>query len=572
MFDRNLMKLDGMHAIMMALVLLGFLQAAAVIGQALALGKAVSTLWAGAPMQDAVPDALAFFGCFAMLQLLRFAQETMLDNYSSVQAKALRDALLESTFDSRTMLAHEHGSAIVATTLTEGINDVQTYLRIIPPKVIDMVAVCIPVLVAVFVFDWVSGIILTVMFPVIIFFMILLGRQASARAERQYGAYTRLSNRFMDTLRGLDVIKAFGAGEHEASSVWEHSERLRRATVRTLTTATLSSAVQDLCATFGVAAVAMMLAFRLMDGSMQLVTALSLLVLAPEYFSPIRSFASDFHASLDGKNALGSLLAMLDGLGVESSASDKASSDAAESTDRTPLSPAPWSEESVLEFRDVSLRYENGAQIGPVSFTVRGNERIALIGASGSGKSTLANIVAGFAAPTGGCIALDGKPVDLRSEAWRRHVRYIPQYPYLFHATLLENVRFYSPASSVADVEHVIELVGLDAFVDDLPDGLMTVVGQGARGLSGGQAHRIALARVLLDEQARILVFDEPTAHLDLQTELDLKPCMLSAMQGKLAVLATHRLHWARDVDRVIELDRGVMVADSAIGEVSGCD
>ena len=107
MFDRNLMKLDGMHAIMMALVLLGFLQAAAVIGQALALGKAVSTLWAGAPMQDAVPDALAFFGCFAMLQLLRFAQETMLDNYSSVQAKALRDALLESTFDSRTMLVFD---------------------------------------------------------------------------------------------------------------------------------------------------------------------------------------------------------------------------------------------------------------------------------------------------------------------------------------------------------------------------------------------------------------------------------------------------------------------------------
>ena len=592
MFDRNLVKLDGMKAVMGALTVLALLQAAAIIGQALILGIIIGNLWSGSALPDEATAIVAFFVCFALLQLLRFGQETMLDRYSEHQAMRIRDSVLNATFDSSIMLASHHGAAVTATTATEGIDEIQTYIRIIPPKIIDMAALSIPILIAVYVFDWVGGIILTVMFPVIIFFMILLGRQASAQAERQYASYTRLSNRFMDTLRGLDVIRAFGAGDSEAQSVHGFSERLRHATIGTLTTATLSSAILDLCTTLGVAAVAMMLAFRLMDGTMQLSHALTVLVLAPEYFLPIRSFASDFHASLDGKNALAAALGMiapdnecisesanpqifqskssnesnetvLDEKSFESNASDF--DEASINPDNPPSdsSVRAWKSDSLLELNDVILQYESGACAGPFSLRAHGFERIGIVGASGAGKSSLAQILSGFTRPSRGSILIDSAPADLTEQSWKQQLRFIPQHPYMFHASLLDNIRFYAPEASLDDVNDVIAAVGLCDLVDELPDGLATIIGQGGRGLSGGQSHRIALARVLLDKSARVLVFDEPTAHLDIETELELKPYMLDAMKGKLVFFATHRLHWTHDMDLVVRLGKTDVVSYS---------
>ena len=544
MFDRNLMKLEGMHAIMAALVILALIQAATIAGQALTLSSVIASLWEGAAVEQQIQGIAAFFACFAIMQLARFAQETMLDKYSLNRATDLHRKLVERAFDARTMLADREGSAIVATTATEGIDEVQTYIRIIPPKIVGMAAISIPLLVVEFVTDWPSGIILTVMFPVIIFYMILLGRQARQRAASQYGTYTRLSNRFLDTLRGIDVIKAFGASEHEGESAYSFSEKLRAATVRTMTTATLSSAVLDLCATFGVAAVAMMLAFRLMDGSVALATGLAALMIAPEYFTPIRSFASDFHASLDGKNALEAILSMI---GTETKPYEP----------QEPVQPAKmWNANSSLEFQNVSHRYdENESGVSGLYFALNGFEKVGVIGKSGSGKSTLANLVAGFIAPDSGSILLDGTPCDLTDSSWKHQVRIIPQNPYIFRGTLADNISFYTPDATRERIESAVRDVGLDELVGELPEGLDTFIGEGARGLSGGQAHRVALARILLDENARVLVFDEPTAHLDIETELELKERMLPLMKGKLVVFATHRLHWVKDMDRVIKLD-----------------
>ena len=621
MFDRNLMKLPGMPAIMAALLVLAPLQAAAVFGQVWFLAGALSMLWEGIALEQALPNVACFFACFALLNLLRFGQETMLDRFSQRRAESLRDELLSATFDDEALLAVRQGAARVSTMLGSGIDEVQTYVRIIPPKIVGMVAVSIPLLVAVFAIDWVSGVILAVMFPVIIFFMILLGKQAAARAERQYGAYTRLSNRFIDTLRGLPVLRAFGAARVEGCTMHAYSERLRHATVRTLTTATLSSAVLDLCATFGVAAVAMMLAFRLMDGSMQLFGALSALMLAPEYFAPIRAFASDYHASLDGKNALADALGLIgsfkqstrnavsenasaaegaeapngaNALGDETSCSGAPTQtfgttapqgtltpfDATKGIgDETPAPLRPWDETSTISFEGITLRYSAAASaggeidandgagsdavgtaetvVGPFTFDVSGTRRVALIGKSGAGKSTLAGIIAGMLHPSGGRILVDGSPADLTDASWKDQVRIIPQQPYIFRATLADNVRFYAPDATDDEVARAICAVGLNPLVTELPRGLQTVIGEGARGLSGGQAHRVALARMLLDRRARVLVFDEPTAHLDIQTELELKPVMLEAMRGKLVFFATHRLHWTHDMDMIVDLSNG---------------
>lgn len=539
------MKLDRMPAVMAALVVFALLQSAAIIVQTLLLSSVISSLWSGSSPDSQIAGIVGFLSCFALLRIVRFAQDAMLERYSLEQAQGLRQQLLSCIFDARVLLARKVGSPVAATTATEGIDQVQLYIRVIPPKVVGMLAISLPVLVATFLLDWVSGVILAVMLPVTISFMILLGRQASARAERQYASYTRLTGRFMDTLRGLGVIKAFGASAAEGKSVYEYSERLRAATVRTLSTATLSSAVLDLCTTFGVAAVAMMLAFRLMDGSINLMTALAALVLAPEYFLPIRAFASDFHASLNGKNALRAVLEML-GAGRQQ-------------TRQTPNAPiADWNASSELEVDGACYSYGTvPSGVGPVSLHASGFQKIAIVGRSGAGKSTLAGILAGFLDTESGRVLIDGKPADLTGPEWKRQVRYIPQNPYLFNLTLRENIAFYAPDAPEDAIMDAVKAVGLEELVGELPEGLDTVIGEGAQGFSGGQAHRIALARILLDDSARVLVFDEPTAHLDIETELELKREMLRVMEGRLVFFATHRLHWLQDMDCVIELDQG---------------
>lgn len=555
MFDKNLMKLAGMKGVMVALVVLALLQAGSIAAQAYGLSRAVCALWEGAGIAAAVPDIVLFGVCFALLQLLRFAQETMLDRYSLSQAEFLRDEVVRRSFDEADMLAQRKGFARVAAIANDQIDDVQTYLRIIPPKIIGIAAISVPLLVCEFALDWVSGVILVVMFPVVIFFMQLLGRQARAQSERQYATYTRLTNRFMDTLRGLPVVKAFGATQREAAAVFRNSESVRKATVKTLRTATLSSAVLDLCATFGTAAVAIMLAFRLMDGTIDLFTGLTALILAPEYFTPVRAFASDYHASLDGKNALLAVLEMI----------EPAQREAGEEKLLEQPGPASWQGEPFEEvsFKDISYTYEaDMLGLQGVTLTARFGQKIGVVGKSGAGKSTLANLFAGFKVPTSGRIEIDGNPVDLSGEAWKSMVRYIPQSPYVFRATLEDNVRFYHPQATREDVEAAVRKVGLAPLVAELPDGLDTMVGEGARGLSGGEAHRVALARILLDDQARVLVFDEPTAHLDIETERDLKEPMLAAMEGRLVLFATHRLHWMADMDVVIELADGRIVQE----------
>ena len=343
-----------------------------------------------------------------------------------------------------------------------------------------------------------------------------------------------------------------------------------------------------------------MLGFRLVDGSVVLFPALAVLVALPEYFRPIKEFASDYHASLDGKNALVSLL-RLAGEGEPAAAEDAARAGEAARVETVPASergacerkpqptqpqsqpaqPRPesqpaqpqsarvpaWSKDAELALSHVSFAYEERAADGQVvrhealrdaTFSVRGFRKVGVVGPSGGGKSTLVSVLAGFAAPASGTIAVDGEAVpSLELPDWRRQVAYIPQNPYLFHATLRENLTFYRPDATSADVEEAVRVVGLERLVSELPDGLDTLVGEGARALSGGQAQRIALARAVLDPARVVWLLDEPTAHLDIETEMELKERMLPLMAGRLVILATHRLHWLDAMDQVIVLEDG---------------
>ncbi|HIY84006.1 MAG TPA: thiol reductant ABC exporter subunit CydD [Candidatus Rubneribacter avistercoris] len=560
MIDRSIFALPGVRRVLAALAASSTARALLVAGQALALASAVVGLWEGGALADQAARVAVFLACFVGRQLLASVQEAHLERYASERADELRRRLLLRVFEGGAGVVQARGTGNVATLVVEGIDQVETYIRLILPKAVGVVAVPLVLLLWIFPLDWVSGVIALAMFPFIVLYMVILGHTAQDEAAKQHATFQALSNTFVDALRGIDTLKLFGRGRSFGASIYEASERFREATMKTLRVATLSSSVLDLFATGALAAVAIMLGFRLVDGALPFFPALAVLIMVPEYFKPVREFAADYHASLDGKNALRSVLEIVE---EEPAADDAALRGAA----ALPL----WSERATFEARGVGFSYADHRVLDDVRFSVRGNARVGIVGASGAGKSTLVGLVAGFSRPEAGLFVLGGVEVgDLHRSDWQRQIAYIPQNPYIFHATLRDNVAFYCPDASEADVERAVAAMGLDALVAELPQGLDTLVGEGARALSGGQAQRVALARAFLDGERRVLLFDEPTAHLDIETELELKERMLPLMRGRLVFFATHRLHWMVDMDTVLVVEDGRVVEAGDPAELAG--
>ena len=627
MFDKRVFKLDGAGRTMVLLALCSAAGAVLTALQAWALCSVLVSIWSGAGLGSPGDgaSALGLFGggyllifalCFVVRRFAEVARERILGRFAAARAGALRERALRRLVEDggRPAATGGAGTAAGLDVVIEGAERVERFLELSLGKAVEMVVTPLILLAALFPLDWVSGAIALVGYPVIIVFMVLIGSSAHAVASERRDEQDRLSNHFLDALRGIDTLRMFGRARGHAEAIWQVSERLRGATMRTLRVATLSSAVLDLCATFALAAVSVMLGFRLVDGQMQLFPALMALVLVPDFFRPIRQFGADYHATLDGKQAFSRMLEIAD----------------APARPVAELAGGTWGEGSVLEVHGVSVAYDvtddSGVSVSggavedaasasatgsaaasshpvlggsshlalrDISLTLRGCERVAVVGASGSGKSTFMGVLAGFVDPAAGAFEFawgDGAETgvmqagagsqpasmagshpapsaslaSLNASSWQHQVLYIPQDPYIFHATLAENIAFYAPEAPRGEIEQAAEAMGLGPLLAALPTGLDTVIGDGAgaRRLSGGEAQRVALARAMVDRSRRVLLFDEPTAHLDLETELELKQRMLPLMEGRLVVFATHRLHWLYDMDRAIVLAHGRVAAE----------
>lgn len=557
MIDRNVTSLPGARGALGACYAFAALDAVLTVGEALGLAIAVDALWHGASLSGQLAFIALFLSCYCAKQLSAFARDAFMDRFALKTASELRRRASDALYASGPAFVQQHGSGATLTTLIEGVSQVRTYLGVIVPKVADLMVVPVVLALVLLALDTISGIIAIVMIPCIVFYMQMLGSYAKENAARQYAAYRRSANQFADSLRGLATLKLFGASKRRGASIFSTSEKLRVAAVRTLKTATLSSLVLDLFRVFALAAIAIMLGFRLMAGSVELMPALAILVIVPEFFAVVRRYSTDFHASLDGRNQLSALLELID---------EKPHEQAVE----LPQGSTPPSLE--LDGVDFSYLPKEGAAhqaLRDIRFATRGPRRIGIVGASGAGKSTLAQLLAGFAEASGGSIAVNGRAVaTLSCPAWRRRVTYIPQTPHVFSGTIAENIAFYCPDASAEAIAHAASRAGLDELAASLPKGLNTPVGEGGRQLSGGQTQRIALARAFLDEGRDVLVFDEPTAHLDIETELELKKTMLELMDGKLVFFATHRLHWMRDMDCVLVVKDGCIVEQGTCEEL----
>lgn len=553
MIDKQIMKLPGMKQLLGLLAGLSFLQALFIIGQAYGLARAITGLWEGRPLEEQWGWILLFFCSFIARQAVIYFRSKRLDDYSYQQAADLRDQLLEKLFRVGPKIAQQQGTGNVTTMVLEGINQVENYLKLILAKIMNMSIIPWVILALVFYLDWESGLVLLLVFPLIIIFMIILGYAAQSKAEKQYRTFQLLSNHFIDSLRGIDTLKLFGVSKKYGKSIFASSERFRKATMASLKVGILSTFALDFFTTLSIAVVAVLLGLRLINEGILLFPALTILILAPEYFLPIRDFSSDYHATLDGKNAMTAVTEILH-----------------QPEAQVPAVTVPrWQEDAQLTIDQLAFSYEEKAALRDINLNVTGFKKIGIIGLSGSGKSTLINTLSGFLVPDSGEITLGGaKTTAFRQASWQEQLIYIPQNPYIYRLTLQENVAFYQPTATKEAVLKAIEVAGLTELLAELPQGLDTMLGEGERHLSGGQAQRIALARAFLDQQRKILLFDEPTAHLDIETEVALKERMLPLMENRLVFFATHRLHWMEEMDEIIVMDQGRIVEQGTMAQL----
>ena len=554
MFDKRLFALPGAKSTIAWCIATSLLLAALMVGQAAALAWALTLLWGGSALSDVAAQLGAFTLCFIGKQAVSNIQAKQLELFAAARTEEFRQELSKRLYEGGAPLTQKLGTGAASTLCLDGIDNIEHYLSTALPRTVALVTVPF-VLLAVIVFqDWVSALIALLVFPAIILQMVLIGSTAQEEAGKQHREYQRLANHFIDSLRGIDTLKYFGRSNEQADRVYETSEKFRIATMKTLRTATLSGAVLDAFSTISLAAVAVMLGFRLVDGSITLLPALFVLVIMPDYFRPIREFASDYHATLNGKNTLTQVLEVL-GCSAETAAKKESHTPGLQ-VDAPKLE--PWQELSVLTFEHIGISYEGETALKDVSCSFGGFRKYGIVGPSGCGKTTLAQLLAGVLQPTQGSIVVNNHAIEtLSMPSWRKQVAYLPQSPHIFSTTLRNNLTFYQPDATEEEIAHALELVGLTSLVTELPKGLDTVVGEGGRSLSGGQSQRVALARAVLHRTCRVLVFDEPTAHLDIETEWELKQRMLPLMEGKLVFFATHRLHWLSEMDEILLLEDG---------------
>ncbi|GAA4228670.1 ATP-binding cassette subfamily C protein/ATP-binding cassette subfamily C protein CydD [Streptosporangium album] len=465
---------------------------------------------------------------------------------------ALRHRLLSRLQELGPARLASHRSGELVTLTGRGLDALDPYLSGYLPAVAVAGVVPIAVLVRLLAADLTSAVIVLVTLPLIPIFGALVGMHTKVVTEQQWRALSRLGGHFLDVVRGLPTLRAFGRARFQAGVIQQVADAHRNATMRTLRVAFLSSLVLELAASLSLALVAVPVGLRLLSGSLDLSTALLVLLLAPEAYLPLRTMGSRFHAAMEGVAAADQAFAVLDG---QAEGPAEGGSRPGAGTGRRG---APE-----IRLENVTVRYPGSeeAALEDVSLVIAPGERVALVGESGAGKSTLLHLLLGSVSPASGRVLIDGAELtDL--DSWRRRLASVPQRPHLFATSVADNIRLGSPDATIDEVRAAAEGAYADEFVAGLPGGYETVLGERGANLSAGQRQRVALARAFCRPSADVLLLDEPTARLDGRSEGAVVSATRDLAEGRTSVIVAHRPAMIDVADRVIRIADGRVVSD----------
>lgn len=559
MIDKRLFRLPGTKKLILMLAGLTLLQAFVVLFQGKYLAEALVNSWEQKSLQTIIYPMVLFALAFVLRHLFNLVNTKIVETYAGKTSENIRSQLLEKVYTAGPEMISEEGTGNLVTSALDGIDLVENYFKLIFTKLMNMSIIPPVLLVYIYMQNVASGITLTVIVPLVILFMIILGLAAQSKADAQYKQYTILSNHFLDALRGLPTLKMLGLSKRYAKNIYTVSDEYRRRTMNTLRIAILSTFALDWLTTLGIAILAVFLGLGLINNSFPLFPALVTLILAPEYFLPLRDFSNDYHATLNGKNALNAIFEILE---RPSTAKDDN------------LADFTWDKDAQVDVKNLQFTYkgsgEKAVSLDIDQLKLAGYQRIGVIGKSGSGKTTLIRALGGFLVPDSAEIQINQQTVpNFKQANWQKKLTFLPQSPYLFAGSIAENIAFYRPQASMDDIKKAAHAAGLDDFLNSLTKGYETPIGEGGRGISGGQQQRIMLARAFLADDRRVLIFDEPTAHLDIETEYALKKPMEQLFQNHLVIFATHRLHWIKEMDYVVVMDNGQIAEQGTPAELS---
>ena len=529
-------------------VALGFTAGLALIAQAWLLAQ---TLNAVLFKQASLSEVWPWLGGLLLLFLLRAALLWLSEQVAFQAATQVKLAVRQQLYAKvqrlgAAWLTNERSGDVV-NSLSDGVEALEAYYARYTPAMLLMALVPLSILAVVFYFDVWSGLIMLLTAPLIPFFMILIGKGTEKRNQQQWRQLARMSAHFLDVIQGLTTLKLFNASQRETHVIAEVSEQYRQSTMSVLRVAFLSSFALEFLSTVSIALVAVFIGFRLFWGEMNFLSGFFVLLLTPEFYLPLRNMGTQYHARLQAIGAAERMVEILE----------------------TPETETP-PEESLqalpalfpLQFKQVEVVYNDGRQaLNGFDLTIKAGQTIALIGANGAGKTTVLNLLLGFIQPTQGQILLgetDLATVPLAH--WRKQIAWLPQQAHLFPGSVADNIRLGNAQSSLAAVQQAAQQAYAHDFIQALPHGYDTLIGEGGQGLSGGQIQRIALARVFLKD-APLVILDEATAHLDQQSEQWIQQAIQTLAQTRTVIMIAHRLHTIEQADLIVLMQQGQVVA-----------
>jgi len=478
---------------------------------------------------------------------------------ASIVKVSLRRRLIYKLAEASPNRLFRYKTGQIISVLTDGIDNIDAYYSKYLPQLLQAAIIPPMILLAVFMHNVYSGLIMLITAPLIPVFMNLIGNMADNKARQQFDSLMTFSGHFLDILQGLTTLKIFGNSKRQRQNIVKMSDNFRDTTMEVLKVAFLSALMLEILATISTAMIAVEVGLRLVYSQLTFKTAFFVLLLAPELYLPLKNLGSSFHSGKNSIAAAKQVWQILD----------------------EPVSEIKWGDKSFTEFVDEKIYYpkiyvenvsfsyyDNRPILRDINFEIQSRQRVAIVGKSGSGKTTLLKILLGILPASDGRIMVNGIPLsEYNQDAWISHVAYVSQEPYLFAGTIADNIAIGRSEASFEEIGQAAKLAGVNLFIEELADGYNTIVGEGGRGLSGGEKQRVALARAFL-KQASIVVLDEPTAGLDLETEHVLKAALHTLSENATVITVAHRLQTVIDADVIVLLSDGQVIATGAHEEL----
>lgn len=506
--------------------------------------------------QEAFSSTLGFLYVLFFAILLRLFTQFSMNRIGGTLAERVKISVRQTLLQHWTQNAMEAQMTTQTgekvTLLIDTVDQLESYYREYIPQIIKTTVVPLIILIAVFMTHTPSGWIMLVTVPFIPITYIIIGMQTQKKSEEQLVAMNRFSGKFLDLLQGLQTIRLFGQSEKQEEVLAASNKGFMERTLSVLKIAFASTLFIEFITTLGVGLVALEIGFKMIVfESLAFAPAFFVLTMAPEFYNSLKELGAAFHT---GRGSLGAVAVIEEAL-------------------QTTMKPVRWGNKPIadqprLSLQNVTYQYENGPKIGPISLDVKRGEMIAFIGPTGHGKTTILNLLSSMMEPSSGTVLLDDTRRDqLCAQHWYRQMSYISQHPYVFAGTLRDNIRM---GLAVTDEEIYAALVKaqLMSWLETLPEQLNTRIGEGGRGLSGGEKQRVAVARAFL-KNPLILFFDEPTAGLDVLTEKLLTEAMVTFKQHATVITVAHRFESIQHADTLYIIENGQVSASGTHAQLT---